>query len=228
MTHLPRHIAVIMDGNGRWATQRGLERSQGHLAGMDAVKTLVRECRSLGIPYVTLYAFSKENWNRPRAEVSFLFDLFLRFVREELPEMMEQGIRLGFMGEKQDLPLAVRTALDLAMKKTAGNKDMTLSLALSYSGREEILHAVRRAAALELAPEELTMERFRSFMYAPEVPNPDLVIRTSGECRISNFLLFQCACAEFYFTPLLWPDFDARALHDALDEYAMRTGGLDN
>lgn len=222
MQNLPGHIAVIMDGNGRWAEKRGLSRSQGHLAGMDAVSSLVGECRSLNIPYVTLYAFSKENWNRPQAEVSFLFDLFLRFVRQEMPLMMKRGIRLGFIGDKRDLPLSVRRALELAMAKTSVNADMMLTLAISYSGREDILQAARRALAAGLSPEELDEKRFRSLMYAPELPDPDLIIRTSGECRISNFLLFQGAYAELYFTPLLWPDFDAQALHDALDEYARR------
>ncbi len=222
MNKLPRHIAVIMDGNGRWASQRGMERSKGHLAGMDAVRTLVRECRRLDIPYVTLYAFSKENWNRPKAEITFLFDLFLRFVREELPIMMEQGVRLEFIGEKQDLPLAVRSAMDLAIKKTSGNTNLVLTLAISYSGKEDILQAAKKALAQKLKPEELDMERFRSLMYAPSLPDPDLIIRTSGECRISNFLLFQCAYSELYFTPLLWPDFDGQALHDALEEYARR------
>ncbi len=202
---LPQHIAVIMDGNGRWARERGLARSEGHLAGVDAVRTLVRECRRRGIGYVTVYAFSKENWQRPEKEVSFLFELFLRFMRQELPELMKEDIRLAFIGDRKDLPFAVRQALDHALRKTADNRSMVFTLAISYSGREEILRAARQALAAHLRPEELTEDIFRSFLYAPGMPDPDLIIRTSGEERLSNFLLFQSAYAEFYFSPVLRP-----------------------
>lgn len=220
---LPQHIAVIMDGNGRWAKERGLPRSEGHLAGVEAVRTLVRECRVRGIGHVTVYAFSKENWQRPEKEVRFLFDLFLRFIRQELPELMRQDIRLAFIGDRKDLPFAVRQALEYALKRTAGNASMVFTLAISYSGREEILHAARRALTAGLAPERLNEETFRSFLYAPGMPDPDLVIRTSGEERLSNFLLFQSAYAELYFSSVLWPDFDAKELQKALDSYAGRT-----
>ncbi len=220
---LPRHIAVIMDGNGRWAKERGLPRSDGHLAGVDAVRTLVRECRHRGIAYVTVYAFSKENWQRPQKEVSFLFELFLRFIRQELPELMKEDIRLAFIGDKKDLPFTVRQALDYALKKTASNQSMVFTLAISYSGREEILHAARRALAANIGPEDLDEATFRSFLYAPDMPDPDLVIRTSGEERLSNFLLFQSAYAEFYFSSVLWPDFGPEELTRALDSYAGRT-----
>ena len=218
----PQHIAVIMDGNGRWAQQHGLPRSRGHLAGVDAVRTLVRECRRRDIPYVTVYAFSKENWQRPETEISFLFDLFLRFIREELPELMAQDIRLSFIGDDSDLPFTVKQALDYALRKTAGNRSMVFTLAISYSGREEILHAVRQALAEGISPSDLTEERFRSFLYDPSVPDPDLLIRTSGEQRLSNFLLFQSAYTELYFCPVLWPDFQAEHLQQALDAYAGR------
>ena len=220
---LPQHIAVIMDGNGRWAKERGLPRSEGHLAGVEVVRTLVRECRGLGIGHVTVYAFSRENWQRPEKEVTFLFELFLRFIREELPELMEKDIRLAFIGEREDLPFTVRHALDFALKKTAGNRSMVFTLAISYSGREEILHAARRALAAGLRPEELDEAAFRSFLYAPDMPDPDLIIRTSGEERLSNFLLFQSAYSEFYFSPVLWPDFDAKELAKALSCYGRRT-----
>ncbi len=220
---LPQHIAVIMDGNGRWARERGLPRSEGHLAGVDAVRTLVRECRRKGIGYVTVYAFSKENWQRPEKEVSFLFELFLRFLRQELPELMREDIRLAFIGDRKDLPFTVRQALDYALKKTSGNRSMVFTLAISYSGREEILRAARLAMAADIRPEELTEEVFRSFLYAPGMPDPDLIIRTSGEERLSNFLLFQSAYAEFYFSSVLWPDFGPEELTRALDSYACRT-----
>ena len=190
---LPQHIAVIMDGNGRWAKERGLSRSQGHLAGVDAVRTLVRECRNKGIGYVTVYAFSKEN------------------------------IRLAFIGDKSDLPFSVRQALDYALRKTAANRSMVFTLAISYSGREEILQAARRALADGIRPERLDEATFRTYLYAPGMPDPDLVIRTSGEERLSNFLLFQSAYAEFYFSPVLWPDFGPEELNKALDSYAGRT-----
>ena len=220
---LPRHIAVIMDGNGRWAGERGLPRSEGHLAGVDAVRTLVRECRRRGVKYVTVYAFSKENWQRPEKEVRFLFDLFLRFIRQELPELMKEDIRLAFIGDKKDLPFTVRQALDYALRKTADNRSMVFTLAISYSGREEILQAARRAMASGLLPEQLDEKAFRALLYAPDMPDPDLVIRTSGEERLSNFLLFQSAYAEFYFSSVLWPDFDTEELDKALESYAGRT-----
>ena len=219
---LPEHIAVIMDGNGRWARERGLPRSKGHLAGVDAVRTLVRECRRLGIGHVTVYAFSRENWQRPETEVSFLFDLFLQFLRQELPELMKEDIRLSFIGEAGDLPFAVRRALEYAMKKTASNRSMVFTLAISYAGREEILRAARLALEKGLRPEELTEEAFRTLLYDPALPDPDLVIRTSGEERLSNFLLFQSAYAELYFSPVLWPDFGPEELKKALTSYAGR------
>lgn len=219
---LPRHIAVIMDGNGRWARQRGLPRHEGHRAGSEAVRTLVRECRSLGVPYVTVYAFSKENWQRPQAEVSFLFELFTRFVRDEVPELVERDIRLAMIGDRSDLPFAARRALDYAMKRTAACRSMVFTLALSYSGREEILRATRALMAAGLRPEECSEERFRRELYQPELPDPDLLIRTSGELRISNFLLFQSAYTEMYFSSKLWPDFDAAELREALHSYAGR------
>ena len=219
---LPRHIAVIMDGNGRWAQQRGLPRSEGHRAGSGAVRTLVRECRTLGIPFVTVYAFSRENWQRPQAEVSFLFELFTRFVREEVPELVEQDIRLSMIGERADLPFAARRALDYAMERTAACRGMVFTLALSYSGREEIVRAARALAATGLPPEEWTEEQFRRGLYEPDLPDPDLLIRTSGELRISNFLLFQSAYTELYFSSRLWPDFDEAELRAALRSYAER------
>lgn len=219
---LPQHIAVIMDGNGRWAKERGLSRSEGHLAGVEAVRRMVRECRRLCIPYVTAYAFSKENWQRPETEISFLFDLFLRFLREELPELMKEDIRLAFIGDRDDLPFPVRQALDYTLRKTSGNRSMVFTLAISYSGRAEILRAARMALAEGISPSELTEERFRTLLYEPELPDPDLLIRTSGEVRLSNFLLFQSAYTELYFSPVLWPDFQAEHLHKALDFYAGR------
>ena len=219
---LPRHIAVIMDGNGRWATQRGLHREAGHQAGADAVRALVRECCSLAIPRLTVYAFSRENWGRPDKEITFLFDLFTRFVRDEVPEMVRQGIRLAMIGNRKDLPKTVRTALDYALHKTSTCQNMVFTLALSYSGQEEILHAARALAASGIPPKDFTAENFRLHLYDPTLPDPDLIIRTGGELRLSNFLLFQSAYSELYFSEKWWPDFGVEDLHLALASYAGR------
>lgn len=222
-TTLPRHIAVIMDGNGRWAKRRGLSRREGHDAGSEAVRVLVRECRTLGIPYLTVYAFSKENWQRPQTEVSHLFELFTRFVGQEVPELIDRDIRLGMIGDRAELPFSVRKALDYAISRTAGGQSMLFTLALNYSGREEMVRAARALIASGLKAEDVTEERLRQALYNPALPDPDLLIRTSGEQRLSNFLLFQSAYTELYFSDKLWPDFDAAELRAALDSYAGRT-----
>ena len=222
MTELPRHIAVIMDGNGRWAAQRGLCREEGHRAGVEAVRTLVRECRALAIPCLTVYAFSRENWGRPEPEVRFLFELFTRFVRDEVPDLVRHGVRLGMIGARDELPPAARKALDYALRRTAAGRDMLFTIALSYSGREEIVRAARALAASGPSPEAVTEERLRKEFYDPSLPDPDLLIRTGGEYRLSNFLLFQSAYAELYFSKKWWPDFNARDLRLALRNYARR------
>lgn len=219
--NLPQHIALIMDGNGRWAKSHGKSRAEGHEAGSEAVRRVVEACRRRGVSYVTLYAFSKENWARPEGEVRYLFDLFVRFVQQEVPALVKQGISLGLIGDMDDLPFAARKALMHGMKKTAGGEDMRLTLALSYSGREEILRAARKLAGLKA--EEITEERFRRELYKPDLPDPDLLIRTSGEMRLSNFLLFQSAYTELYFSNTMWPDFDEEELERALEHYAART-----
>ena len=213
-----------MDGNGRWAQRRGMPRSAGHTRGVDAVRTMLTRCRELNIPYVTVYALSRENLGRPQQELSFLFDLFLRFLKSELPELERQGIRLGMIGDRSALPLTVRTALDYAMKRTAGGT-MLFTLALAYSGREEIMRAAQALAAsapAANAPPEEWERAFRRGLYNPDLPDPDLIIRTGGELRLSNFLLFQCAYAELYFSDRLWPDFDNAELDRALAHYAGR------
>lgn len=220
---LPAHIAIIMDGNGRWAQARGLPRTAGHRAGADAVRTVVRECRRLGIPHLTLYAFSSENWNRPQAEISALFGLLLDFLGTEMPHMEEQGIRLRVLGDVDGLPLAQRTALRHAMGRTAACTDMTLNLALNYGGRAELVRAVRSFVAEGLPPEAITEEALAARLDTAGQPDPDLLIRTSGELRLSNFLLYQCAYSELFFTPVLWPDFGATELAAALKDYAGRS-----
>lgn len=216
------HIAIIMDGNGRWAKMRGLSRSEGHKAGAGAVRTTVRECRAMGLKYLTLYTFSRENWGRPQEEISFLFDLLVSFLRKELPELLEQRIRLRIAGETGRLPAPARKALAHVLDKTASCDAMTLTLALNYSGRDEIATACRKLVERGAKPEDITPENIAANLYTAECPDPDLVIRTSGELRISNFLLFQSAYSEFYFTQTLWPDFSADELREAIAAFASR------
>lgn len=223
---LPQHLAIIMDGNGRWAQQRGLLRSEGHRAGVLAARAVITECRTLGLPYLTLYTFSRENWNRPQEEVAMLFRLLAEFLGEEVPSMVRQGIRLHVLGHVDGLPLTTRTALRHAMQRTLPPDGaaplMTLNLALNYGGRDEILHAARALVADGLRPNEVTEDAFRQRLYTAGQPDPDLIIRTSGEMRISNYLLFQCAYSEFSFSPILWPDFTPEVLRAALNDYAGR------
>ncbi len=220
--NLPEHVAIIMDGNGRWAQSRGLSRSDGHRAGVRATKGVVTECRRLGIRYLTLYTFSQENWGRPKDEVRLLFQLLVDFLKSELQEMEEQGIRLNVYGEIDALPMATRTALSHAMKKTAHCSAMTVNLALNYSGRDEILRAVRSLITAGVVPQALDEALFREHLFSQNHPDPDLIIRTSGELRLSNFLPFQSAYSEFYFTDVLWPDFTPEALYQALENFAGR------
>ena len=212
-----------MDGNGRWASKRNLSRSEGHRAGTEAVRKLITECRTLGLAHLTLYTFSRENWSRPAEEVGFLFDLLVQFLTKELPELMRQDIRLILLGDAEALPLVARKTLLHACAKTAHNTSMTLNLALNYSGREEIARACRLLLAKGVAQESITPELIAGHLYTAGQPDPDLVIRTSGELRTSNFLLFQTAYSEFYFTPPLWPDFTPEELHRAIADYSGRS-----
>lgn len=220
---LPRHLAIIMDGNGRWAQARGLARSAGHRAGAETVRMVVTSCRSLGIGHLTLYAFSSENWNRPKAEISALFSLLLEFLQKEVPLMEEKGICLKVLGDLEGLPLAQRTALRHAMARTAKGDDMVLNLALNYGGRAELVQAVQKFLREGARPEDVTEESLAAHLYTAGQPDPDLLIRTSGEQRLSNYLLYQCAYSELYFTPVPWPDFSETELHAALAAYAGRS-----
>ncbi len=223
---LPQHIAIIMDGNGRWAQERGLRRTDGHRAGAETVRKVVTECRKLGIPYLTLYTFSHENWQRPKEEVSTLFTLLVDFLKEEVPLMVKESISLKVLGDMEELPLVARKALEHGIKRTAGSAEnptqMQLSLALNYGSRREILRAVKQIVADKLTEEEVTEQALRARLYTQDMPDPDLVIRTSGEIRISNYLLFQCAYSEFYFSSTFWPDFTEQELHKALESYGSR------
>lgn len=223
---LPRHVAVIMDGNGRWAKQRGLPRIEGHRMGVRAVRAVVECARELRIPCLTLYAFSLENWGRPESEVRALMTLLKEFLASELPLLLRHRIRLRVIGLASSLPLAVRRVLERTVAATAGNTEMTLTLGLSYAGRDEIVRAARGlaadAAAGKIDPSSITEEMFSSRLDTAGIPDPDLVVRTSGELRLSNFLLWQSAYAEFAFTDVLWPDFGKAEFLQALEEYSRR------
>lgn len=220
--HIPAHIAIIMDGNGRWAKQRGLPRTEGHKAGTETARAVVTRCRELGVKHLTLYTFSKENWSRPKAEVKVLFELLTTFLTREEKSLKEQGIRLKVLGEIDDMPMAVRQVLKHIMRQTKKCTEMTLNLALNYSGRDEILRATKALAAKGLAPDEITEEEFANELWTTGQPDPDLIIRTSGELRLSNYLLFQCAYSEFYFTDIYWPDFSSEELEKAIAELGNR------
>ena len=223
---LPTHIAIIMDGNGRWAADRNLPRIAGHRAGVDAVRKVVEECTRLKIPYLTLFAFSTENWNRPQDEVGGLMVLLDQYLKKELRTLMKNKVRLNTIGQIKDLPANVQQTLREVEEKSAANDGLTLTLALSYSGRDDILEAVRRVAEAvgkgDLSPGAIEPDTFSSFLYTDGMPDPDLLIRTSGEQRISNFLLWQSAYAEFYVTGKLWPDFSDEDLHEAIETFGSR------
>ncbi len=230
---LPRHIAIIMDGNGRWARRRRLRRVLGHRAGIRSVREVVTECARLGVESLTLYAFSVENWRRPKAEVAYLMGLLRRFLVGEREEIARNRIRLTSIGRIEDLPEEVRRELRRSEELSAGNAGMRLCLALSYGGRAELADAVRRIAAKaargEIEPTEVSEECLRAHLYDPTLPDPDLLIRTAGEMRVSNFLLWQISYTEFYVTPTCWPDFGKEGLREAIEEYRRRErrfGGL--
>jgi len=225
-TNLPRHIAIIMDGNGRWAQNHSLGRIAGHRKGAESVRTIVEACRKIGISYLTLYAFSSENWSRPEREVRALMTLLERYLKSEVKVMLKNNIRLLAIGDTGALPEKVRTILLDTIGQTAGNTAMTLILALNYGSHDEILGAVRKlideARQGTLRASDVTLERFAGYLSTKGVPDPDLLIRTSGEYRLSNFLLWQMAYTEFYFTDILWPDFREEQLIEAISEYQKR------
>lgn len=222
----PRHVAVIMDGNGRWARGRHLPRVEGHRKGAEALRRTTRACAEFGVPFLTVYAFSFDNWRRPAKEVSSLMQLLKRYLRSEISELRKNGVSLGAVGMLEGLPGDVREALDEAVSATAGEQRLRLTLALNYSGRGEIVHAARlaavKAAEGSFDPGRLTIENFREFLWTADLPPVDLIIRTAGEKRLSDFILFDAAYAELYFADVLWPDFDAGDLRKALWDYAGR------
>ncbi len=226
LNRMPVHLAVIMDGNGRWAQQRMLKRVVGHQRGAETVKMVVEQASQLGIKYLTLFAFSSENWSRPALEVRALMALLKKYIRQETARMMRKNIRYNVIGNRSDLPDDVNETLDSAISQTAGNTGMVLTLALSYGGRQELSAAAARVArdvlAGTLSPDAITTEVFGSYLDTGGLPDPDFLIRTSGEMRISNFLLWQLAYTELYFTETNWPDFTINELHKALADFQSR------
>ncbi|HEX4347784.1 MAG TPA: isoprenyl transferase [Vicinamibacterales bacterium] len=219
---LPSHIAVIMDGNGRWAAQRHLPRVEGHRAGIDSVRDIVETSARIGIDVLTLYAFSIENWKRPKAEVATLMLLLKRYIRLELSTLLKNNIRFRVIGRPEELSHDVQDELEAGIRKTAGNTGMLFNIALNYGGRAEIVDAARRAMASGIGPDDLDEQRFSGFLYTAGQPDPDLLIRTSGEMRVSNFLLWQIAYSEIWVTDTLWPDFRRRDLIEAVLAYQKR------
>lgn len=223
---MPRHVAVIMDGNGRWAKRRAMPRIMGHRKGVDVLKDLLRCCRDWGIEALTAYAFSTENWGRPTEEVEFLMTLFERVLRKELREMMKENVQIRFVGNLEMLPNSLREEIDRAVEETRVNTGIQFTIATNYGGRQEILQACRSIAAAvkdgTLALEDIDESVFERHLYTSGICDPDLLIRTSGEMRISNFLLWQMAYAEIYVTDTMWPDFDRTQFHTALRDYQSR------
>ena len=230
---VPAHVAIIMDGNGRWAMSRGLPRVAGHSEGVKAARTAVRAADALGIRFLTLYAFSSENWSRPSDEVSTLMTLLQRSIHQELPELMARNVRLRVIGRASGVPSQVKRGIDYVARETGANTGMTLFMAFNYGGRDELVDTFRALArqvqAGELRPDDVDEGRISRALYTGGVPDPDLLIRTSGEMRISNFLLWQIAYTELWITPTLWPDFGPRDFHRAIAEYQRRNrrfGGI--
>ena len=224
---VPAHIAIIMDGNGRWATQRGYPRIAGHHEGVKTARTIVKAADAVGVRYLTLYAFSTENWSRPEDEVSMLMSLLERTVQSELPDLMERNVRLRVLGRTDGVPAGVRRGIERVVEGTRNNTGLQLQMAFNYGGREELLDAFRHLAADvregRLDPAEISEKDVSAALYTADMPDPDLLIRTSGEMRISNFLLWQIAYTELWITPDFWPDFGARTLYRAILEFQGRT-----
>lgn len=230
---LPHHLAIIMDGNGRWAKRRGLPRSEGHRVGMEKVREMGRLCLDFGIKVLTVYAFSCQNWKRPKEEVDFLMSTFERYLDEEADDLNERGIQLRVIGRKDGLSPELRRRIKAAMELTRRNRKLIFNLALNYGGQEEIVDAVRAIAEKvkrgELSPDQINVDLLSQHLYTADLPYPDLLIRTGGEYRLSNFLLYQIAYTELWITPTFWPDFGKEQLIQALEEYARRErrfGGL--
>lgn len=231
--NVPAHVAIILDGNGRWAKEKGMPRNYGHMQGAKAVEDILEVARDMGIKYLTVYAFSTENWNRPETEVTALMKILRNYLKTSIKKSMKNNVRCRVIGDKTALSPDIQDAIAELEEATAGNTGLTFSIAINYGGRDEIVRAVRRVAdkvkSGEMSPEDITEEVINSNLDTNYLPDPDLLIRTCNEQRISNFLLWQCAYTEFYFTPIAWPDFDKTELEKAVEAYAGRNrkfGGL--
>lgn len=226
MSSYPHHIAIVMDGNGRWAERQGLARAEGHVAGVEAVRRIVKACLEQKIPVLSLFAFSSENWSRPKHEVDLLMELFAKTIVQEIDALHEQGVRLRFCSRRSKLGKKVLDIMDQAEQTTRSNQNLIVQIALDYGGRWDIFNAAKQLAlrvqAEGLKPQDINEEMFESFLCNSDLPYPDLLIRTSGEARISNFFLWQCAYSELYFTKTLWPDFSEQDLQLALDDFSKR------
>ncbi|MBS0245366.1 MAG: isoprenyl transferase [Proteobacteria bacterium] len=230
---VPRHVGIIMDGNGRWAASRGMPRVEGHRRGVEALRRTIRAAGEVGIKFITIFSFSAENWSRPASEVGELMGLLRRFIRNDLAELHKSGVRVRIIGEREGLEADIARLLTEAEELTRDNTNLTLVVAFNYGSRQEIVRGVRRAmkavAEGKLKAEQISADNFSGFLDAPDIPDPDLIIRTSGEQRLSNFLLWQAAYSEFVFVPTYWPDFDRAALEAAIGEFRQRErrfGGL--
>ena len=224
--NIPQHIAVIMDGNGRWAKQRGLSRNFGHREGAKVVRKVIEESYDLGVRYLTFFAFSSENWNRPKEEVDGLMKLYLDYLKSAESETSDKNVRVRIIGSREGLSKEIIDQINKIETNTISRDRMTLNIALNYGGRQDLLQAVRKVVedvqAGLLDKDDITCEELAKRLYTEDIPDPDLLIRTSGEMRISNFLIWQCSYTEFYFSPVLWPDFSAKHLHEAIIEYQRR------
>ncbi len=231
LTKIPMHVAIIMDGNGRWAHRRGLPRLAGHRAGTENIRRVLQSSVEFGVKVLTLYAFSTENWGRPEDEVHGLLDIFQQVIVREVPELHKNGVRLRHLGSVEGISASMREAVAGAIELTKNNDRILLNVAFNYGGRAEILEAVRRMILDHVRPEQVDEALFSSYLYTAGLPDPDLIVRTAGEMRLSNFLIWQSAYAEYYSTPTLWPDFDKRELYNALLAFSQRQrrfGKLEN
>ncbi|WP_262122703.1 isoprenyl transferase [Anaerococcus sp. Marseille-Q5996] len=228
--NIPNHLAIILDGNGRWAKKQNKPRTFGHKNGAENVVDIAIHAKKRGVKYLTLYAFSTENWKRPASEVDYLMKLLIKFVEKKIDQLMEEDCKINFLGDLSALPDATRKAVNKALEKTKNNKSLYINIALNYGGRDEIVHAVKNIVEKGYRPDEITEELISENLYTASIPDPDLLIRPGGELRISNFLIYQIAYSELYFTDVLWPDFDEDELDKALEAFANRNrrfGALD-
>ena len=224
--NIPKHIAIIMDGNGRWAKRKGLPRTMGHKAGVETIRRVIKESDKLGIKYLTLYAFSTENWKRPSDEVSALMKLLVEYLRNELKELNKNGVVIKILGDITKLPIDAQKEINNAIETTKNNSGITLNIAFNYGGRDEIIMATQciseEVKKGNIRIQDINEEMFEKYLYTYKIPNPDLIIRPSGEQRISNFLLWQCAYSEFWYSNICWPDFNEKDLHNAIYDYQHR------